>query len=148
MTRRLAPFALVIAALLMMASGCSLVGGSVGIGNRRDTTPPTFAGIKSATTCIPGPIGPGRTTSYRLTWDAATDDVTPSDKIVYLVYQAAIAGGEDFSTPTYTTSPGVTSFNTPSLPTDKYFYFVVRARDEAGNIDSNKVEREGQNLCV
>ena len=115
---------------------------------RRDSIPPTFAGLKSAITCIPGPIGGGRTTNYNLSWDSATDNVTPSRKIVYDVYQADAPGAEDFSTPTYTTSPGATSFTTPSLPTDKYFYFVVRARDEAGNSDSNMVERQGQNLCV
>jgi hypothetical protein len=114
----------------------------------RDRTPPTFAGLKSATTCIPGPIGGGRTTSYRLAWDPAKDNRTPSEKIVYDVYQATSPGGEDFSTPTYTTSTGATSFSTPPLPTDVTFYFVVRARDQLGNRDSNTVEREGQNLCV
>jgi hypothetical protein len=44
--------------------------------------------------------------------------------------------------------PGATSFVTPPLPADKAAYFVVRARDKAGNRDSNTVEREGQNLCV
>jgi hypothetical protein len=115
---------------------------------RKDTTPPTFAGLKSATTCIPGPIGEGRTGSYHLTWEAATDNVTPSSKIVYNIYQATTAGGEDFSQPTYTAAPGATSFDTPQLSSVKTFYFVVRARDQAGNEDSNKVEREGQNLCV
>ena len=114
---------------------------------RRDHTPPTFAGLKSATTCVPGPIG-GGTTSYTLRWDAATDAVSPSNTIVYLVYQANAPGAEDFSMPTYTTAPGVTSFATPPLPADKPVYFVVRARDRAGNIDSNTVERDGQNLCV
>jgi hypothetical protein len=113
----------------------------------KDRVPPKFAGLKSATTCIPGPIGPERTSSYHLTWEAATDNVTPPSQIVYNVYQANKAGGEDFSKPTYTTAPGVTSFDTPQLPSDKYFYFVVRARDQAGNEDSNTVELEGQNLC-
>jgi len=115
---------------------------------RADKTPPTFAGLKSATTCIPGPIGGGRTTRYTLTWDAATDDRTPPSKIVYDVYQATQPGGEDFSAPTYTTRKGVTSFKTPRLATDVTFYFVVRARDRAGNEDANVVEREGVNLCV
>jgi len=115
---------------------------------RKDTIPPTFAGLKSATTCIPGPIGEGRTSSYHLSWEAATDNVTPSSKVVYNVYQANTAGGEDFSQPTYTTAAGVTSFDTPQLSSSKTFYFVVRARDQAGNEDSNKVERQGQNLCV
>jgi hypothetical protein len=112
-----------------------------------DRTPPKFAGLKSATTCIPGPIGGGRTTSYHLSWDRATDDVTLSSEIVYDVYQATTPGGEDFSVPTYRTPPGATSFDTPQLPTDETFYFVVRARDQAGNRDSNTVERQGVNLC-
>ena len=115
---------------------------------RKDQTPPTFAGLKSATTCIPGPIGPERTSSYHLSWEAATDNVTPSSKIIYNVYQATTAGGENFSQPTYTTAAGVTSFDTPQLSSVKTFYFVVRARDQAGNEDSNSVEMQGQNLCV
>jgi hypothetical protein len=114
----------------------------------KDHTPPVFAGLKSATTCIPGPAGPGRTSSYHLSWDPATDNVTPSKRIVYAVYQASKPGGEDFSKPTYTTARGVTSFDTPQLPTDESFFFVVRARDRAGNEDQNTIEQEGQNLCV
>ena len=34
------------------------------------------------------------------------------------------------------------------LPADETFYFVVRARDRAGNRDSNPVERQGVNMCV
>jgi len=112
-----------------------------------DRTPPKFAGLKSATTCVPGPIG-GQSTSYHLGWEAATDNVTPSTKIVYDIYQATSPGGEDFSAATYTTRRGATSFVTPPLPADKLFYFVVRARDRAGNRDSNQVERQGVNLCV
>lgn len=114
---------------------------------RKDHTPPTFAGLKSATTCIPGPVRMKGRSSYHLSWEAATDDHTPSSEIVYNVYRASTAGGEDFSRPTYKTAPGVTSFDTPRLPEDRTFYFVVRARDKAGNEDSNTIEREGQNLC-
>jgi hypothetical protein len=115
---------------------------------RRDRKPPVFAGLESATTCIPGPIGPGSTASYHLTWEPAMDKVSPSSAIVYEIYQASTSGGEDFSTPSYTTPPGATSFDTPPLPADQTFYFVVRALDEAGNTDFNTVEREGLNLCV
>jgi hypothetical protein len=137
-----------LAVLLMVAAAVLLVTSPPAAGKRRDRIPPTFAGLKSATTCIPGPIGGGRTTSYHLTWDRATDNVTPSSKIAYDVYQASKPGGENFSTPTYSTQAGATSFDTPPLAADKSFYFVVRARDRAGNRDSNKVERQGQNLCV
>jgi hypothetical protein len=134
--------------LLLLVAATLLVISPPAGAKRRDHIPPTFAGLESATTCIPGPIGPGRTTSYHLRWNPATDNVTPSSKIVYDVYQARKAGGEDFSTPTYTTPAGATSFNSPPLPADKSFYFVVRARDQAGNRDSNTVERRGVNLCV
>ncbi len=134
--------------MLLLVTAASLVSGAPAEARRSDNIPPTFAGLKSATTCIPGPIAGGRTTSYNLSWDPATDNVTPPKRIVYDVYQAETSGGEDFSTPTYTTPAGATSFATPPLPADKYFYFVVRARDQAGNSDANKVERQGQNLCV
>jgi hypothetical protein len=113
-----------------------------------DATPPKFAGLESATTCIPGPIGGGQSSSYHLGWEPASDDVTPSSEIVYDVFQATKSGAEDFFVPTYTTPAGATSFATPPLPADKSYYFVVRARDLAGNRDSNTVELQGQNLCV
>lgn len=112
-----------------------------------DRTPPAFAGLESATTCIPGPIA-GQSASYRLSWKPATDNVTASTKIVYDIYQATKPSGEDFSSATYTTRRGATSFTTPALPGDQTFFFVVRARDRAGNRDSNQVERQGVNLCV
>lgn len=112
-----------------------------------DRTAPTFAGLESATTCIAGPTG-GQSTSYQLSWAAATDDVTPSTKIAYDIYQATKPDGEDFSSATYTVRHGATTFATPPLPADQAFYFVVRARDRAGNRDSNQVERRGVNLCV
>jgi hypothetical protein len=114
----------------------------------RDQIAPEFGGLKSATTCIPGPVGGGSVTSYTLSWDPATDNVSPSKKIVYDIYQANTSKGEDFSTPTYTSTAGATSFTTPPLPTDKPVYFVVRARDKAGNTDANTVEQRGENLCV
>lgn len=107
----------------------------------------SFAGLQSATTCVGGPIGGGRTTSYHLSWQPASER-SPRARIVYEIYQATTPGGENLSAPAYTTAPGVTSFQTPALPTEQDFFFVVRARDRAGREDSNKVEREGQNLCL
>jgi hypothetical protein len=115
---------------------------------RGDTTPPTFAGIQSAFACTPGAQRPGETTPFTLTWKAATDNVTPSNEIVYDVYESATSGGEDYGQPTWTTAPGVTTFKTPGLPSHGTFYFVVRARDQAGNEDQNTVERRGVDPCV
>ena len=112
-----------------------------------DSQAPKFAGIKTATTCIPGPIGGDRETTYHLSWDPGSDDVTPAEKLVYDVYQATKAGGEDLATPTYTSDPGATTLDSAPVRADTTVYFVVRARDEAGNRDVNTVELEGQNLC-
>lgn len=138
--RSLGPAIAATAALLLL--------GAPAQARKSDHTPPVFAGLKSATTCIPGPIGPGTTSSYRLGWEPASDNVTPAKKIVYEIYQATVAAGENFSMPTYTTKHGATSFDTPQLPSVETFYFVVRARDRAGNEDANTVEQEGRNLCL
>jgi len=133
-------------ALLALAGAWAAAGALARVASP-DRTPPTFTGLESATTCIPGPIA-GQSASYWLTWKPATDDVTPSTKIVYDIYQSAKPGGEDFSSATYPTRRGVTGFTTPALPADESFYFVVRARDRAGNRDSNQVELQGANVCV
>jgi hypothetical protein len=112
------------------------------------TTPPTFGGLQSAFACTPGAQRPGQTTPFTLSWHAASDDVTPSSQILYDVYLASTPGGEHFSAPTWTTAPGVTTFKTPGLPSHGSFYFVVRARDGAGNEDANTLEVHGSDPCL
>jgi hypothetical protein len=113
-----------------------------------DRTPPSFTGLERAFACTPGPQRPGETTPYTLSWQAATDDRTLSAAIVYDVYFADAAGGESFSNPTWTTAPGVTTFRTSGLPSHGTAYFVVRARDDAGNEDSNTREQRGLDPCL
>jgi hypothetical protein len=113
-----------------------------------DTTPPKFGGLQRAFACTPGPQTPGETTPFNLGWEAATDDLTPPGLIVYEIYLAAEPGGEDFSRPTWTTPPGATEYRTEGLPSHGTFYFVVRARDRAGNEDANTVEVRGSDPCV
>jgi hypothetical protein len=114
----------------------------------RDTMPPTFAGLESAVACTPGAQRPGETTPYHLSWSPAHDDVTPSSQIVYDIYMATTSGGENFSDPNWTSPPGATSFKTPGLPSHETVYFVVRARDRAGNEDTNRVQRRGVDPCL
>jgi hypothetical protein len=113
-----------------------------------DTATPVFAGLERAFACTPGPQRPGETTPFNLSWQAATDDDTPSSKLVYDVFMSATPGAEDFAHPSWTTAPGATSFRTPGLPSHAAVYFVVRARDESGNEDRNRVERPGVDPCV
>jgi hypothetical protein len=109
---------------------------------------PSFAGLASAFACTPGPQRPGQTTPFTLTWKAATDPLTPSAQIVYEVFVSTTPGGEDFSKPSWTTAPGVTSFRTPGLASHGTFYFVVRARDGTGDQDANTVEVRGVDPCL
>jgi hypothetical protein len=114
----------------------------------RETVAPVFAGLVAAVACLPGPVGGDRLVPYHLRWQAAHDDRTPSSQIVYDVYRARSPGGESFARPTYVTKPGATTFTTPPLPSSTTYYFVVRARDAAGNRDRNRRERQGVNLCL
>lgn len=120
----------------------------VGAPRAVDRMPPRFAGLRRAFACTPGPQRPGQTTPFTLSWEPATDNRTPSAHIVYDIYESSTSGGERFSHPSWRTTPGVTSFRTPGLPSHGSFYFVVRARDRAGNEDRNRVERRGQDPCV
>ncbi len=100
---------------------------------------PTFGGLSS--------VGSATRTSLALGWTAATDDHTPSSSIIYLVYRAASTGAESYAAPTYTTPAGVTSFVATGLGAGTTYYFVVRARDMAGNFETNTVERSGMTLA-
>lgn len=97
-----------------------------------DTTPPVFGGVVSATALSQ--------TSGGLTWNAATDNISPSANIIYLIYMAAAPGGQNFGVPSYTTTPGATAYTLTGLSPNSSYYVVVRAVDEAGNIDGNTVE--------
>ena len=98
-----------------------------------DSTAPTFAGAKAAE--------PADGARVKLTWDAATDDLSAAGGISYLVYFAVEAGKETFAVPFAVSAPGATSMVTPPLPATKTpYFFIVRARDAAGNVDANKTE--------
>jgi hypothetical protein len=102
-----------------------------------------FAGLATiSAACGSGSQGHGQMTWYRLGWRPATDGTSPSSQLVYDIYASHTPGGEDFSAPTWTTSPGASTYTTPPVPAGGY-YFVVRARDRAGHEDQNRVERGG-----
>lgn len=104
----------------------------------RDSAPPrdmtavlTFAGLQSAK-ASPNAI--------QLSWPAASDPLTPADRITYLVYQSTTSGGQDLSTPTYTVTGGQVRLTLSKLPKSTTYYFIVRARSAAGKVDDNRVE--------
>lgn len=105
-----------------------------------DPTPPTFAGLADITLIT--------TTSMRLSWQAATDDVTPQSKIQYLIYVSTVSGGQNFASPNFTTATGATSFDVTGLNPDTTYFFVVRAMDERGNLDTNTAEKSAKTLAL
>ncbi len=107
-------------------------------GGDNDGVAPTFAGAVNAT--------PG-VSSIVLDWSQASDDVTPAAQIVYLVFQASTPGAESFATPTASTSPGASSFAVAGLTPATDYYFVVRARDQAENVERNQVEVSAKTLA-
>ena len=114
--------------------------GAPGCTTGDDVTPPVFAGAKAAT---------GQTQAIGLEWDTATDDVTQSEDIVYLVYQATQAGAQDFAQPPLLETPaGASSVVVSGLAVSTQYYYVVRARDAAGNIDFHTEEISATTLAV
>ncbi len=112
-----------------------------------DTTAPTFAGITGAT------ASEGVVT---LTWDAATDAVTATDAIQYEVHVSTSAGAT-WATRAVVSAADVLpeawesiegpipcSYDLEYLAPGATYYFRVRARDEAGNVDSNTEEASAE----
>jgi hypothetical protein len=97
-----------------------------------DTTAPTFAGLAAATGTSASEV--------TLSWTAASDNVTPAAGIVYLVYKST-SPTVSFAAPALTTAAGATSAVVPGLAASTTTYFAVRARDAAGNVETNTVVR-------
>lgn len=93
--------------------------------------PPGFAGAKQA-------IATGQT--VKLYWFPATDNVTEPANIIYDIYEATVDRMQNFAAPTYSTPPGQISFVASDLLPNTKYYYVVRARDSAGNRDSNTLQ--------
>lgn len=97
-----------------------------------DETAPEFAGATTAESTS--------TSSITVSWEAAEDEIDEAADIVYLIYQANQLEEQDYTTPTYTTEAGATSYQVNDLAEGTSYYFVVRAQDQAANSDDNTTE--------
>lgn len=98
-----------------------------------DKTAPTFAGCDGIT--ARGSKG------VVVTWTAAKDNATPAEAIVYDVYAATTAGGQDFGKDPVASVTGKTSLAIDAVQPGATYHVVCRARDAAGNRDANTVDK-------
>lgn len=132
------------------SGGSENTGGTSEDAGRVDTQAPTFNGAEGVD--VTGPED-----RVRVTWTAATDDVTPEKRIAYRIYRASESDGQDFTRqrrcaepapelppidaarlPCFVTSgAGATSALVRDVIPAHPYFFVVRAVDEAGNEDTN-----------
>jgi hypothetical protein len=102
----------------------------------KDTTAPTFAGATAAD-------GTGAST-VKVSWAAATDDLTPAEGISYAVYWSDTEAGATAGVLSMITAPGATSAVVDHLPTpSSTYYFYVQARDAAGNASKSPMVVSG-----
>lgn len=95
-----------------------------------DTSPPTFSGAVSA-------MGVGAT-EVEVSWDAASDDLTPAGAMSYTVFWATSPEAAPTGRVGAISAPGASSTIVKGLPAaETEFFFTVRAGDAAGNTDDN-----------
>jgi|GEM_PF-1288804 len=101
-----------------------------------DNTYPTFAGVTSATA--------NSSTQITLAWSAATE--ATSTPVIYDVCRSTTAGAcnSSFTVYVYTTALG---FINTGATTRTNYYYVVRARDFAGNREANTVQVSARTWC-
>ncbi len=74
--------------------------------------------------------------SIKLTWTASSS----GDVDKYNIYRATISGGENYSSATYQVNPGIVTYTDTTTTDGVTYYYVVRAQDAAGNIETNTTE--------
>ncbi|WP_167884174.1 fibronectin type III domain-containing protein [Leptospira idonii] len=99
-----------------------------------DVIAPSFAGVTTAT--------PNGGTFVTLNWTAGSDNVTIPANLVYDICVSTSSGTcQTTFTVNSTSTAGATSHTVSSLTPNTSYYFLVRARDQAGNRDGNTTER-------
>lgn len=95
-----------------------------------DDEGPRFDGVVSAE------AAPGA--AVELTWEKATDDLTPAEALLYFVYAGPSAEEVDTNNPIGVSLPGATSIRVVLPVAEEKYFFLVQARDAAGNFDGNE----------
>ena len=94
----------------------------------KELMPPVFSGLSSAVDTQGGG-------TVNLTWNPATDSSSP---ITYNIYYSTVSQGQNFAVPNISTTN--TSYSVSGLVDNQEYFFTVRAKDSAGNEETNTVE--------
>jgi fibronectin type 3 domain-containing protein len=81
--------------------------------------------------------------TLNVAWAPATDDVSKPEQLTYAVYSGLAADAIDLTTPLATSAPGASAHDVSGLAAGTTYFFIVRARDAAGNEDANEVVVSG-----
>lgn len=95
-----------------------------------DTEVPEFAGATDAE--------PAEGAGVKVSWDSATDNLTPQEGLVYLVYGGESEEDVDYRTPLGVSLPGATSATVYFEKPESEYFVAVRAQDAAGLTDENR----------
>lgn len=76
-------------------------------------------------------------------WGASSDNTTAAAQLVYEICQTTINNGCNTFTVTFTTSAGVTSYNSNGLSPATTYYYRIRSRDLAGNTSGYSAQFSG-----
>jgi len=98
-----------------------------------DKEAPNFTGLSNIKVNYPD--------SIVLNWTAAKDNVTPESEIVYIICMSEQEGGCKNSFVEKYTVTGLLKYEVKGLEDGKTYYFLVRAKDKAGNTDTNTLEK-------
>jgi hypothetical protein len=106
-----------------------------------DTSPPTFGGLSFV-------VADDKEGVILLTWNPASDpddpecNSDPSDPIMYSIYISESPTEFDLEGPANTTKGVNHVFET--LERGVTYYFIVRAEDDAGNMETNTISKPGE----
>lgn len=95
-----------------------------------DDEVPEFAGATDAE--------PAEGAGVKVSWDPATDNLTPQEGLVYLVYGGESEEDVDYRTPLGVSLPGATSATVYFEKPESEYFVAVRAQDAAGLTDENR----------
>ncbi len=131
----------------VLPTGATLTAGRTYSFNQNpDNTAPTYSGAAGVISAVKVA---GHPEQVLVKWNAATDNTSAANQIVYEIYASLTQGTVFSGSPVSTATGGVTQAVVTGLPAGgARSYFGVRARDLSGNREMNTVTVQGPALTA